>query len=163
MQFPNTGRFKENYSRAYRCTSPHLSLVIKMRLYNPVIISITATAQPHGHSSKLSRNVFNTKAFHRIVGVHWYDHVTNTPILTRTGQPGRWKIAASRLATGVVLVWNNYYTTTLHPRIAPGVLIFTTSATFPRRRGVLILGYYFWDISCMCHNPCACLIDSDYL
>ena len=38
-------------------------------------------------AQKKRLDAFNTKALRRIVGVRWYDYVTNASILTRTGQP----------------------------------------------------------------------------
>ena len=39
------------------------------------------------HAQQKRLDAFNTKAICRIVGVRWYDYVTNTSILTRTRQP----------------------------------------------------------------------------
>ena len=61
-----------------------------MRLYNSLIIStITyiSASWTHTKCQKKCIDAFNTKALHRIVGVRWYDYVTNASILTRTGQP----------------------------------------------------------------------------
>ena len=71
-------------------TSSRLSLVLKMRLYNSLIISIITYSSASWTFTKAQKkrlDAFNTKALRRIVGVRWYDYVTNASILTRTGQP----------------------------------------------------------------------------
>ena len=71
-------------------TSFRLSLALKMRLYNSLIISIitySSASWTLTKAQKKRRDAFNTKAFRRIVGVRWCDYVTNASILTRTGQP----------------------------------------------------------------------------
>ena len=71
-------------------TSSRLSLAVKMRLYNSLIISIIAYSSASWTLTKAQKkrlDAFNTKALRRIVGVRWYDYVTNTSILSRTGQP----------------------------------------------------------------------------
>ena len=59
-------------------TSSRLSLALKMRLYNSLIISIITYS---------SASWTLTKALRRIVGIRWHDYVTNASILIRTGQP----------------------------------------------------------------------------
>ena len=61
-----------------------------MRLYNSLIISIITYSSASWTLTKAQKkrlDAFNTKALRRIVGVRWYDSVTNASILTRTGQP----------------------------------------------------------------------------
>ena len=62
-----------------------LSLAIKMRLYNSLIISIITYSSASCTLTKAQKkhlDAFNTKALRR-----WYDYVTNASILIRTGQP----------------------------------------------------------------------------
>ena len=71
-------------------TSSRLSLALKMRLYNSLIISIITYSSASWTLTKAQKkrlDAFNTKALRRIVGVRWYDYVTNASILSRTGQP----------------------------------------------------------------------------
>ena len=71
-------------------TSSRLSLALKMHLYNSLIISIITYSSASWTFTKAQKkrlDAFNTKALRRIVGVRWYDYVTNASILTRTGQP----------------------------------------------------------------------------
>ena len=71
-------------------TSSRLSLALKMRLYNSLIISIitySSASRTLTKAQKKRLDAFNTKALRRIVGVRWYDYVTNASILFRTGQP----------------------------------------------------------------------------
>ena len=71
-------------------TSSRLSLVLKMRLYNSLIISIITYSSASWTLTKAQKkrlDAFNTKALRRIVGVRWHDFVTNASILIRTGQP----------------------------------------------------------------------------
>ena len=71
-------------------TSSRLSLALKMRLYNTLVISIITYSSASWTLTKAQKkrlDAFNTKAIRRIVGVRWYDYVTNAAILTRTGQP----------------------------------------------------------------------------
>ena len=69
-------------------TSSRLSLALKMRLYNSLIISIiTSASWTLTKAQKKRLDAFNAKALRRIVGVRWYDYVTNASILTRTRQP----------------------------------------------------------------------------
>ena len=73
-------------------TSSRLSLALKMRLYNSLIISIITYSSASWTFTKAQKkrlDAFNTKALRRIVGVRWYDYVTNASILSRTGQRGR--------------------------------------------------------------------------
>ena len=70
-------------------TSYRLSLALKMRLYNSLIISIITYSSASWTLTKAQKkrlDAFNTKAPRRIVGVRWYDDVTNASILTRTRQ-----------------------------------------------------------------------------
>ena len=70
-------------------TSSRLSLALKMRLYNSLIISIIAYSSASWTLTKAQKkrlDAFNTKSLRRIVGVRWYDDVTNASILSRTGQ-----------------------------------------------------------------------------
>ena len=60
------------------------------RVYNSLIISIITYSSDSWTLTKAQKkrlDVFNTKAIRRIVGVRWYDYVTNASILSRTGQP----------------------------------------------------------------------------
>ena len=71
-------------------TSSRLSLALKMRLYNSLIISIITYSSASWTLTKAQKkrlDAFNTKALRRIVGVRWHDFVTNASILIRTGQP----------------------------------------------------------------------------
>ena len=71
-------------------TSSRLSLALEMRLYNSLIISIITYSSASWTLTKAQKkrlDAFNTKALRRIVGVRWYDYVTNAPILFRTRQP----------------------------------------------------------------------------
>ena len=71
-------------------TSSRLSLALKMHLYNSLIISIITYSSASWTLTKAQKkrlDAFNTKALHRILGVRWYDYVTNASILIRTGQP----------------------------------------------------------------------------
>ena len=71
-------------------TSSRLSLALQMRLYNSLIISIITYSSASWTLTKAQKkhlDAFNTKALRRIVGVRWYDYVTNASILTRTRQP----------------------------------------------------------------------------
>ena len=71
-------------------TSSRLSLALKMRLYNSLIISIITYSSASWTLTKAQKkrlDAFNTKALRRILGVRWYDYVTNASILIRTGQP----------------------------------------------------------------------------
>ena len=71
-------------------TSSRLSLALKKRLYNSLIISIITYSSASWTLTKAQKkclDAFNTKALRRIVGVCWYDYVTNASILIRTGQP----------------------------------------------------------------------------
>ena len=71
-------------------TSSRLSLALKMRLYNSLIISIitySSSSWTLTKDQKKRLGAFNTKALRRIVGVRWYDYVTNASMLTRTRQP----------------------------------------------------------------------------
>ena len=71
-------------------TSSRLSLALKMRLYNSLIISIITYSSALWTLTKAQKkrlDAFNTKALRRILGVRWYDYVTNASILIRTGQP----------------------------------------------------------------------------
>ena len=71
-------------------TSSRLSLALKMRLYNSLIISIITYSSASWTLTKAQKkrlDAFNTKALRRIVGVRWYDYVTNASILSRTRQP----------------------------------------------------------------------------
>ena len=66
-------------------TSSRLSLALKMRLYNSLIISIITYSSASWTVTKAQKKLlyaFNTKALRRIVGVRWYDYVTNASILT---------------------------------------------------------------------------------
>ena len=61
-----------------------------MALYNSLIISIITYSSASWTLTKAQKkrlDAFNTKALRRIVGVRWYDYVTNASILSRTGQP----------------------------------------------------------------------------
>ena len=69
-------------------TSSRLSLALKMRLYNSLIISIITYSSASWTLTKAQKkrlDAFNTKALRRILGVRWYDYVTNASILIRTG------------------------------------------------------------------------------
>ena len=71
-------------------TSSRLSLALKMRLYNSLIISIITYSSASWTLAKAQKqrlDAFNTKALRRILGVRWYDYFTNASILIRTGQP----------------------------------------------------------------------------
>ena len=71
-------------------TSSRLSLALKMRLYNSLIISIITYSSASWTLTKAQKkrlDAFNTKALRRIVGVRWHDYITNASILIRTGQP----------------------------------------------------------------------------
>ena len=71
-------------------TSSRLSLALKMRLYNSLIISIITYSSASWTLTKAQKkrlDAFNTKDLRRIVGVRWYDYVTNASILSRIGQP----------------------------------------------------------------------------
>ena len=71
-------------------TSSRLSLALKMRLYNSLIISIITYSSASWTLTKAQKkrlDAFNTKALHRIVGVRCDDYVTNASIFIRTGQP----------------------------------------------------------------------------
>ena len=71
-------------------TSSRLSLALKMRLYNSLIISIITYSSASWTLTKAQKkrlDAFNTKALRRIVSVRWHDYVTNASILIRTGQP----------------------------------------------------------------------------
>ena len=73
----------DNYGRP-------LSLALKMRLYNSLIISIITYSSASWTLTKAQKkrlDAFNTKALRRIVGVRWHDFVTNASIHIRTGQP----------------------------------------------------------------------------
>ena len=70
-------------------TSSSLSLALQMRLYNSLIISIITYSSASWTLAKAQKkrlDAFNTKSLRRIVGVRWYDYVTNASILTRTRQ-----------------------------------------------------------------------------
>ena len=70
--------------------SSRLFLALKMRLYNSLIISIITYRSPYWTLTKARKKrleAFNTKALRRIVGVRWYDYVTNASIPSRSGQP----------------------------------------------------------------------------
>ena len=61
-------------------TSSRLSLALKMRLYNSLIISIITYSSASWTLTKAQKkrlDAFNTKALRRIVGVRWHDYVTN--------------------------------------------------------------------------------------
>ena len=67
-----------------------LSLALKMRLYNSLVISIitySSASWTLTKSQKKLLDAFNTKSLRRIVGARWYDYVTNASLLTRTEQP----------------------------------------------------------------------------
>ena len=71
-------------------TSSRLSLTLKMRLYNSLIISIITYISASWTLTKAQKkrlDAFNTKALRRIVGVRWHYYVTNASILIHTGQP----------------------------------------------------------------------------
>ena len=71
-------------------TSSRISLAIKVRLYNSLIISIITYRSASWTLTKAQKkrlDDFNRKAIRRIVGVRWHDYVTNASILIRTGQP----------------------------------------------------------------------------
>ena len=51
------------------------------------IITYSSASWTLTEAQKKRLDAFNTKALRRIVGVRWYDYVTNASILTRTGQP----------------------------------------------------------------------------
>ena len=71
-------------------TSSRLSLALQMRFYNSVIISIITYSSASWTLTKAQKkpfDAFNTKALRRIVGVRWYDYVTDASILLRIGQP----------------------------------------------------------------------------
>ena len=71
-------------------TSSRLSLALKMRLYNSLIISIITYSSASWTLTKAQKkrlDAFNTKALRRIVGVRWHDYFKNASILIRTGQP----------------------------------------------------------------------------
>ena len=58
--------------------------------YNSLIISIITYSSASWTLTKANKkrlDAFNTKALRRIVGVRWYDYVTNASMLSRTGQP----------------------------------------------------------------------------
>ena len=71
-------------------TSSRLSLALNMRLYNSLIITIITYSSASWTLTKAQKkrlDAFNTKSLRRILGVRWYDYVTNASILIRTGQP----------------------------------------------------------------------------
>ena len=71
-------------------TSSRLSLALKMRLYNSLIILIITYSSASWTLTKAQKkrlDAFNTKALRRIVGVPGYDYAKNASILTRTRQP----------------------------------------------------------------------------
>ena len=71
-------------------TSSRLSLALKMRLYNSLIISIITYGSASWRltiAQKKRIDAVNTKALRGIVCVRWYDYATNASILLRTGQP----------------------------------------------------------------------------
>ena len=71
-------------------TSSRLSLTLKMRLYNSLIISIityTSASWTFTKAQKKRLDAFNTKALRRIVGVRWHDYLTDASIIIRTRQP----------------------------------------------------------------------------
>ena len=85
-------------------TSSRLSLALKMRLYNSLIISIITYSSASWTLTKAQKkrlDAFNTKALRRIVGVRCHDYITNESILIRTGQqpPLMTKIQKLRLCT----------------------------------------------------------------
>ena len=70
-------------------TSSRLSLALKMRLCNSLIISIITYSSASWTLTKAKKkrlDAFNTKALRRIVGVRWHDYVTNASIVICTGQ-----------------------------------------------------------------------------
>ena len=71
-------------------TSSRLSLAIEIRHYNSLMISIITYSSVSWTLTKAQMkrlDAFNTNALCPIVGVCWYDYVTNTSILIRTPQP----------------------------------------------------------------------------
>ena len=71
-------------------TSFRMSLSIKMRLYNSLIIPIITYSSASWTLTKAQKkriDAFTSKALRRIVGVRWYDYVTNASLLIRTGHP----------------------------------------------------------------------------
>ena len=70
-------------------TSSRLSLALKTRLYNSLIMSILTYSSASWTLTKAQKkrlDAFNTKALRRSVGGRWYEYVKNAPILSRTGQ-----------------------------------------------------------------------------
>ena len=91
----------------YRRQPPHshrhiylVQFIIKMDFVSPVpchtnaplqlpIISIStysSASSTLANAKQLRHDAFNTNAFRCLFGGRWYDHVTNAPILTSTGQ-----------------------------------------------------------------------------
>ena len=69
--------------------SPRLSLKTKLRLYDSLVISVvtySATSWTLTKAQQLRFDAFITKALRRILGIRWYDRVTNTDVYARTGQ-----------------------------------------------------------------------------
>ena len=74
---------------SYVWRSPRLSLKTKLRLYDSLVISVvtySAASWTLTKPQQLRLDAFNTKALRRILGIRWYDRVTNTKVYARTGQ-----------------------------------------------------------------------------
>ena len=76
-----------NLSSVWR--SLRLSLKTKLRQYDSLVICVVTYSAASWILTKaqhLRIHAFNTKALRRILGIRWYDRVTNNDVYARTGQ-----------------------------------------------------------------------------